>query len=70
MVPRREELPVAISEGGMRYVVGENELVFEQWDIWRDGAIVASINTATDLGADYDGWRAMDMSASGNTSLS
>ena len=65
MVPRREELATAFSEGEIRYVLGENELVFEQWDIWRDGAIVASFNTATDLGADYDGYRAVDMSDSG-----
>ncbi|MCK4698054.1 MAG: hypothetical protein KAT53_07115, partial [Dehalococcoidia bacterium] len=65
MVPRREELPVAISEGEIRYIIGENDLVFDQFDIWRDGAIVASINPVTDLGADFDGWRAMDMSDSG-----
>jgi len=49
----------------MRYVIGENELVFDQFDTGRDGAIVASINPVTDLGADFDQWQAMIMSASG-----
>jgi len=65
MIARREGLAVAISEGGIRYVVGENELIFDQFDIWRDGAIVASINPVTDLGADFNQWLAVDMSDSG-----
>jgi len=65
MIPRRESLPTAFSEGGQRYVLGENELIFDQFDIWRDGAIVASVNPVTDLGADFDQYLAVTMSASG-----
>jgi len=64
-IQRRAGNPLVISEGAIRYLLGENEDVLGQFDIWRDGAIVSSINLATDLGADYDSWSAIYMSDSG-----
>ena len=54
----------AVSLGGIGYVLGENEAIFMQFDINRYGAIVASINVATD-NPDTNVWLAYHMSSNG-----
>ena len=63
-IQRRAGLPIAVSQGSIGYVLGENEAVYMQFDVRRYGAIVASFNLSTD-NPDLDQWLAYAMSSNG-----
>jgi len=62
-IPRRAPQPEAYSMT-FKYVLGENTGVFEQFDIWRDEVLIASIDLAIDE-VDDSGYVAKSMSPNG-----